>query len=59
MDPKIFKSYQGCQLMFQEGQSNTIRFLDVDLDGDVDTRRSTNGYIYTIGGIIGNCVSRL
>lgn len=35
--------------MLQEGQSTLQEFVDADLDGGADTRRSMNRYVYTIG----------
>ena len=34
-------------------------FVDFDLAGDVDTRRSTIGYVFTIGGTAVSWISRL
>uniref|UniRef100_A0A3Q7GE39 Reverse transcriptase Ty1/copia-type domain-containing protein n=1 Tax=Solanum lycopersicum TaxID=4081 RepID=A0A3Q7GE39_SOLLC len=34
-------------------------FMDADLGGDVDSTKSTSGYIYTIGGIAVSWMSRL
>ena len=34
-------------------------FVDADLGGDVDSRKSTSGYIYTIGGTAVSWMSRL
>ena len=34
-------------------------FLDADLGGDVDSSKSTSGYIYTIGGTTVSWMSRL
>ena len=33
--------------------------MDADLGGDVDSRKSTSGYIYTIGGTVVSWISRL
>uniref|UniRef100_A0A3Q7IX02 Reverse transcriptase Ty1/copia-type domain-containing protein n=1 Tax=Solanum lycopersicum TaxID=4081 RepID=A0A3Q7IX02_SOLLC len=34
-------------------------FVDADLGGDVDSSKSTSGYIYTIGGTVVSWMSRL
>ena len=34
-------------------------FVDADLGGDVDSSKSTSGYIYTIGGTAVSWMSRL
>ena len=36
-----------------------IGYVDSDLAGDVDTRKSTTGYVYTLGGTAVSWVSRL
>ena len=37
-------------LCFGRGELNLQGYVDSDLGGDVDTRRSTTGYVYTFGG---------
>ena len=34
-------------------------YVDVDMDGDKDSRRSTTRYVFTIGGIAVNWISKL
>ena len=46
-------------LSFWRGELNIQGYVDSDLGGDVDTRRSTTGYIYTFGGIAVSWVSEL
>ena len=42
------------------GSSSTLSgFVDSDLAGDVDTRRSTTRYVFTIGGTTVSWISRL
>ena len=42
------------------GSSSTLSgFVDSDLAGDVDTRRSTTGYVFTVGGTAVSWISRL
>ena len=37
-------------LCFKGGDTILTRFVDTDLAGNVDIRRSTTGYAYTLGG---------
>uniref|UniRef100_A0A3Q7HYE7 Uncharacterized protein n=1 Tax=Solanum lycopersicum TaxID=4081 RepID=A0A3Q7HYE7_SOLLC len=39
-------------LCFDKGKVTLQGFVDADLGGDVDSSKSTSGYIYTIGGTI-------
>ena len=41
----------GMSLCFGRGALNLQGYVDSDLRGGVDTRRSTTGYAYTFGGI--------
>jgi len=43
------------------GGSNTVLagYVDSDLAGDIDTRRSTTGYVFTVGGTAVSWISRL
>ncbi|KAH9307354.1 hypothetical protein KI387_035265, partial [Taxus chinensis] len=42
------------------GSDTTLRgYVDSDMAGDVDSRRSTTGYIYTVGGTTVSWISRL
>ncbi|KAH9324677.1 hypothetical protein KI387_004855, partial [Taxus chinensis] len=42
------------------GSDTTLRgYVDSDMAGDVDSRRSTTGYIYTVGGTAVSWISRL
>ena len=34
-------------------------YVDSDMAGDKDSRRSTTGYVFTIGGTIVSCISKL
>ena len=44
---------------FAKGKVTLKGFVDADLCGDVDSSKSTSGYIYTIGGTTVNWMSRL
>ena len=51
MDPQISAGYYGQSTLFQRWRYYTNRLLvDVDLARNVDIRRSTIGYVYTLGG---------
>ena len=52
MDPQISTGYYEQSTLFQRWRYDTNRLLvDVDSAGNVDIRRSTIGYVYTLGGI--------
>ena len=51
MDPQISARYYGQSTFFQRWRYDTNRLLiDADSAGNVDIRRSTIGYVYTLGG---------
>ena len=51
MDPQISAGYYGQSTLFQRWRYDTNKLLvDADLAGNVDIRRSTIGYVYTLGG---------
>ena len=51
MDPQIFTGYYGQSTLFQRWIYDTNRLLvDADLAGNVNIRRRTIGYVYTLGG---------
>ena len=51
MDPHISAGYYGQSTLFQRWRYNTNKLLvDADLAGNVDIRRSTIGYVYTLEG---------
>ena len=47
------------ELCFIGSSSELSGFVDFDLTGAVDTRRSTTGYVFTIGGTAVSFISRL
>ena len=50
MDPQISVGYYGQNTLFQRWRYNTNKLLvDADLAGNIDIRRSTIGYVYTLG----------
>ena len=51
MDPQISAGYYGQSTLFQMWRYDTNRLLvDADSAGNVDIRRSTIRYVYTLGG---------
>ena len=51
MDPQISTGYYGQSTLFQRWRYDTNRLLvDADSAGNVDIRKSTIGYVYTLGG---------
>ena len=46
-------------LCFGKGKVTLQGFVDADLGGDVDSSKSTSGYIYTIGGTAVSRMSKL
>ena len=46
-------------LHFGGSTTNLQGYVDSDLAGDIDTRRSTTGYVFTVGGAAVSWVSRL
>ena len=51
MNPQISAGYYGQSTLFQRWRYETNRLLvDADSVGNVDIKRSTIGYVYTLGG---------
>ena len=46
-------------LYFRNGDMKLKGFVDIDLVGDVDNKRDTIGYVYTLRGIVVSWVSQL
>ena len=65
MASEIYERYIQYFTMFWQSQGDSTGFygcqdfMDADLGGDVDSSKSTSGYIYTIGGTTVNWMSRL
>ena len=60
MDPQISMGYYGQSTLFQRWRYDTNRLLvDVDLAQNFDIRRSTIGYVYTLGGTVVSWGSQL
>uniref|UniRef100_A0A2N9EY29 CCHC-type domain-containing protein n=1 Tax=Fagus sylvatica TaxID=28930 RepID=A0A2N9EY29_FAGSY len=56
---RYLKGTLGTSLCFTGADMKLTGYVDSDLAGDVDTRKSTNGYVYTLGGTAVSWVSRL
>ena len=42
------------------GSNTTLQgYVDSDMAGDIDSRRSTTGYVFTVGGTAVSWISRL
>ena len=50
LDSLIPKGDAGMSLCFGRGALNLSDYVDSDLGGDLDTRKSTTGYVYIFGG---------
>ena len=59
MDSKIYERYIQTSLCFGKGKVTRQGFVDADLCGDVESSKSTSGYIYTIGGTAVSWMSTL
>ena len=60
MDPQISAGYYGQRTLFQRWRYDTNRLLvDADSARNVDIRRSTTGYVYTLGGTVVSWGSQL
>jgi ATP-binding cassette subfamily B (MDR/TAP) protein 1 len=57
--PRYLKSTSGMCLWFRRSNLTLQRFSDLDLGGDLDTRKSTIGYIFTLGGTVVSWKSKL
>ena len=56
---RYLRGTSGMSLCFGKGELNLQGYVDSDLGDDVDTQRSTTGYVYTFGGTVVNWVSQL
>ena len=60
MDPQISAGYYGQNTLFQRWRYDTNKLLvDADSVGNVDIKRSTIGYVYTLGGTVVSWGSQL
>jgi hypothetical protein len=56
---RYLKGTLGTSLCFTGADMKLTGYVDSDLAGDVDTRKSTTGYVYTLGGTAVSWVSKL
>uniref|UniRef100_A0A3Q7HPN3 Reverse transcriptase Ty1/copia-type domain-containing protein n=1 Tax=Solanum lycopersicum TaxID=4081 RepID=A0A3Q7HPN3_SOLLC len=56
---RYLRGISSTSLCFGKGKVTLQGFVDADLGGDVDSSKSTSGYIYTIGGTAVSWMSRL
>ena len=56
---RYLRGTSSTSLCFGKGKVTLQVFVDADLGGDVDSSKSTSGYIYTIGGTAVSWMSRL
>uniref|UniRef100_A0A3Q7GJ91 Reverse transcriptase Ty1/copia-type domain-containing protein n=1 Tax=Solanum lycopersicum TaxID=4081 RepID=A0A3Q7GJ91_SOLLC len=56
---RYLRGISSTSLCFGKGKVTRQGFVDADLGGDVDSSKSTSGYIYTIGGTTVTWMSRL
>uniref|UniRef100_A0A3Q7IX76 Reverse transcriptase Ty1/copia-type domain-containing protein n=1 Tax=Solanum lycopersicum TaxID=4081 RepID=A0A3Q7IX76_SOLLC len=56
---RYLRGTSSTSLCFGKGNVTLQGFVDADLGGDVDSSKSTSGYIYTIGGTVVSWMSRL
>ena len=52
---KYLNDTQSKCICYGKGNLKLQGFYDVDMAGDVDTRKSTNGYVFAVGGAISWC----
>ena len=56
---RYLRGTSSTSLCFGKGKVTLQVFVNADLGGDVDSSKSTSGYIYTIGGTAVSWMSRL
>lgn len=56
---RYLRGTSSTSLCFGNGEVILQGFVDDDLGGDVDSIKSTSGYIYTVGGTAVSWMSRL
>ena len=55
---EIERNHLSC-IMFCRFRHNLQRYIGVDMEGDKDNRRSTTGYVFTMGGTAVSWISKL
>lgn len=56
---RYLKGSASSALCFRKSNSGLHGYVDADNVGDVDSRKSTTGYVYTLGGTVINWASKL
>ena len=59
MDSQVFERYYSHALCFGGSDTFLQGYVDLDMVGDKDNRRSTTGYVFTIGGTKISWISKL
>lgn len=59
MDNEIFKGTFNYSLCFGGAKPNLVYYTDSYMANDIDTRRSTSGYVFTFGGAVMSQQSKL
>eukprot|EP00253_Pinus_taeda_P011320 PITA_11320 len=59
MDSQIFERYTDQALCFGGSNISLQGYVDADMAGDRDNRRSTTGYVFTVGGTNVSWVSKI
>ena len=49
----------GLALCFKQSDLGLQGYVDADMAGDIDGRKSTTGYVYTLGGMTISWVAKL
>ena len=47
---KYLRRTRDYMLVYSSGSLETISYTDLDFQGDIDTRKSTSGYVFTLNG---------
>ena len=58
VDSQVFERYHK-SLCFGGSNISLQGYVDADMEGDRDNRRSTTGYVFTIGGMVVSWVSKI
>ena len=56
---RYLKGTSGMALCFKKSNIILQGFVDANLGGDLDNRKSTTGYVFTLGGTVVSWMSRL
>eukprot|EP00253_Pinus_taeda_P008847 PITA_08847 len=59
MDSQIFERYHRSSIMLWWFKHFSTGIVDADMAGDRDNRRSTTGYVFTVGGTVVSWISKI